>query len=198
MVSVAADLGSPPPARTAPRLRLRGRAHKAVLALHIVTSVGWFGMAATVAFLAIGASATDRASLREALYRTLTLTPWLSVPTGLVAFGIGAFLSVGTIWGLVRHWWVVAKMAIAAAVIVTDLVVLAPAAHRALATGTAPGPLRDGAIAHCVALIVATVLSVFKPRGRTPWSERPADPARRASETAGVSDRVSRSRRPRA
>lgn len=161
--------------REAPRFRLRGRAHKIVLTVHIVTAVGWFGIAVVVAFLAIGASATGDPTLTRALYRTLEVTPWLSVPAGVLAFGIGAFLSLGTTWGLVRHWWVVAKIAIATAVIVTDLVVLLPAAHDAVATGVAAGPLRDGAIAHCVVLTIATVVSVFKPRGRTPWGKHVLD-----------------------
>jgi 2-polyprenyl-6-methoxyphenol hydroxylase-like FAD-dependent oxidoreductase len=165
-----------PPRTTTPQprpgFRLRGKAHKTVLAVHIVTAVGWFGIAVAVAFLAISASVTEDPALARALYRTLEITPWLSIPTGIGAFGVGALLSVGTAWGLVRHWWLVAKLAIATAVIVTDIVVLLPAAHDAVATGAAPGPLRDGAVAHCVALTVATVLSVFKPRGRTPRGKR--------------------------
>jgi uncharacterized membrane protein len=150
-----------PPA-LAPRFRLRGRAQKTALTVHIITSVGWFGIAVAIAFLALAASATSDPSLTRALYRTLEVTPWLSVPMGVLAFGVGVLLSLGTTWGLVRHWWVVAKIGIATAVIVTDLVVLLPAAHDAVAGGVAPGPLRDG----------ATVLSVFKPRARTPWGKR--------------------------
>src|SRR3954469_20188382 len=107
----------------APHFRLRKKAHKTVLTVHIITSVGWFGIAVAVAFLAISAAVTGDRALSRALYRTLEITPYLSIPTGAVAFGIGAFLSVGTIWGLVRHWWVVAKIGISIAVIVTDLVV---------------------------------------------------------------------------
>jgi hypothetical protein len=33
-------------------------------------------------------------------------------------------------------------------------------------------PLIDPAIAHCVVLAVATILSVWKPRGRTPLGRR--------------------------
>lgn len=85
-----------------------------MLTAHIVTSVGWLGIALVVAFLAIAASTTGDPLLTRALYRTLEITPWLSVPMGIVAFGIGVFLSLGTTWGLVRHWWVVAKIGIAA------------------------------------------------------------------------------------
>ena len=69
--------------------------------------------------------------------------------------------------GLVRHWWVVAKEAGAVAVIATDVLVIAPTMDRALDTGVPaamPGPI----YAHCVVLALATVLSVVKPRARTP------------------------------
>jgi uncharacterized membrane protein len=154
------------------RLRLRGRSHDLALTAHIVSSVGWLGAAVLIAFLAVTAVLTGDSSLAEALRRTLDITPWLSVPIGVVAVVTGAVLSLGTTWGLVRHWWVVAKIGISLAVVVTDLVVLAPAAREAVATGHAPRALMDGAIAHCVVLTVATVLSVFKPRGRTPWGRR--------------------------
>jgi hypothetical protein len=66
----------------------------------------------------------------------------------------------------------VAKIAIAVVVVVTDAVVVRALAHDALVSGAggrAPvGPL----VAHVVVLTVATVLSVFKPRGLTPWARR--------------------------
>jgi hypothetical protein len=83
----------------------------------------------------------------------------------------GVVLGVTTPWGVVRYRWVVAKELITVAVIATDLVLLGPNAGRAL-QGHLEGPLLDPAIAHCVALTVATVLSVFKPGGRTIFGRR--------------------------
>ena len=101
--------------------------------------------------------------------------PWLSVPFGLLAVATGVLLGVGTTWGLIRHWWVVAKIVIAAAVIITDPLLIARAAHDAVASGQTPSGLFGPAIAHVVVLTVATVLSVFKPRGRTPRGRRLAE-----------------------
>ena len=43
------------------------------------------------------------------------------------------------------------------------------AAHDHLAGASSPGDLYGPMIAHTVVLGVATLLSVLKPRGRTPW-----------------------------
>jgi hypothetical protein len=99
----------------------------------------------------------------------MDLTPWLSIPVGVLAAATGLLLSLGTSYGVVKHWWVVAKIAISVAVVVTDAVVVARFADNAVATGSAPNPLNHAIVAHVVVLVIATVLSVFKPRGRTPW-----------------------------
>ena len=151
--------------------RLRGRAHKLALTAHILTSVGWFGIAIVVAFCGLAAAASDDRVLASALYRTMETAPWLSIPAGLAAVATGVLLGLGTSFGLVRHWWVVVKIVIAAAVIVTDAVLVGHVAHDAVAGRVGP-PLYGSTIAHVVVLGVATVLSVFKPRGRTPWGRR--------------------------
>lgn len=156
--------------RTAPN-RLRGRAHQAALTAHVLSSVGWFGAAVVVAFCCIAAASTGDAATADAYLRTIETSPWLTVPLGAVAVVTGAVLSLGTVWGFVRHWWLVAKLVIAAVMIVTDVVIVAPAARDSLASGSATH-LFGPTIAHCVALGIATVLSVFKPKGRTPWGKR--------------------------
>ena len=147
--------------------RLRGRAHKAALTAHVLASVGWFGVAVMVAFCGFAAGWAGR-GLSAGWYRVIETAPWLSIPLGLASVATGALLGLGTAWGLVRHWWVVAKIAIAVAVVVTDAVLVRAVAHEALATGEAAPALYGSTVAHVVVLAVATVLSVFKPRGRTP------------------------------
>ena len=160
-----------------PRFRLRRRARKIVLTAHVLGSVGWFGIAIMVAFCGIVASTTSDPALPDALFRTMHAAVWLSVPVGIVAVLTGAVLSLGTEWGFVRHWWVVAKIVISFVVIATDVVVISAASNDAIVTGVAPNPLVDGAIAHCVVLAVATVLSIWKPKGRTPLGRRRAGAA---------------------
>jgi hypothetical protein len=169
----------PPTERTeARRPRRLGRtAHKAALLSHVLSSVGWFGAALLVAFCGLVSTSADPA-FAHALYRTMDAAIWLTIPLGLLAVATGVVLSLGTKWGLVRYKWVVAKIAISVAVIVTDALVIASAAHDAVVSGVASPQLRDGAIAHCVVLGVATYLSVFKPFGKTPRGRRASVPTR--------------------
>jgi hypothetical protein len=158
-----------PPAPARRGFRLRGRPYRLALTAHILSSVGWFGVAFFVLFAFIASQATGDATLANGLLRAVETSPWLSVPVGLAASATGVLLSLGTKWGLVRHWWVVAKIAIAIIVILTDAFVLGHAAHDHLAGLSSPGDLYGPTIAHAVVLAVATLLSVLKPKGRTPW-----------------------------
>lgn len=154
--------------------RLGRKTHRALLIAHVLTSVGWFGVAITVAFCGLVGLNSDNIAFYEVIRATL----WLSVPLGLTAAATGVALSLTTRWGLLRHWWVVVKEAITIAVIVTDVVVVAPAMSRAIEAGTPteiPGPV----FAHCVVLAIATALSLTKPRARTPLGASKPAPERR-------------------
>jgi hypothetical protein len=154
------------PARSArPARKSRRRVHKALLTTHVLSAVGWFGAAIMVAFTGIVGSANDELALYELIRTSL----WLTVPLGLTAAVTGVALSLTTHWGLVRYWWVVLKELGTVAVIATDVLIVGPEMAHALDTRTVtalPGPV----IAHCVVLALATVLSVVKPRPRTPFA----------------------------
>lgn len=155
-------------ARKTTGFRLRGRAHKAALAAHVLTSVGWFGVAVVVAVAAFAAGAARDPELARALRHALEPAVWVSAPMAVVAVATGALLSLGTAWGFVRHWWLVAKIVVAALVLTTDLFVVRSGLHT-LAVDGSTTRLYDPLVAHVVALGAATVVSFFKPRGRTPW-----------------------------
>jgi hypothetical protein len=147
--------------------RLPKRAHQALLVTHVLSAVGWFGLAMTVAFCAFVGSSSDDLTFYEVVQSTLSL----SIPLGLAAATTGVVLSVTTRWGLVRHWWVVIKEAITVAAIATDVLVVGPAMSKAIDTSTPteiPGPI----YAHVVVLALATTLSIVKPRARTPLAAR--------------------------
>jgi hypothetical protein len=161
--------GAPDPPRSG-RGRSRGTWHRVILTAHILTATGWFGAALVVAVLAGAAGASDDAAA-HVLYRAVGTAIWVTAPLGAAAVVTGIILGLTTPWGVVRYRWVVAKELLAVAVIATDLALLGPNAGDAL-HGHLDGPLLDPAIAHCVVLAVATVLSVFKPGGRTALGRR--------------------------
>jgi hypothetical protein len=115
--------------------RLRRRARKVALTARGLASVGWFGIAVMVAFCGIAAETTNDPTLAHGMYRSMQTVPWLSIPVGLLAGGAGALLGLGTNYGLVRYWWVVAKIPIAAALIATDAVLVTAVARNATVTG---------------------------------------------------------------
>ncbi len=153
------------------RFHLTRRPRLVVLIAHVLASVGWFGVAVLVAFLLVAAGITGDDVLARSLYRAVETSVWLTVPLGAVAAGTGVVLGLGTKWGLARYWWVVIKEVAVVPVVVTDLLVVAPAAHDG-AQGQLSGRLLDPAIAHVVVLGIATVVSLAKPFGRTPRGRR--------------------------
>jgi uncharacterized membrane protein len=89
----------------APRLR------KFVLTTHVAASVGWLG--AVVVFLAlavIGVTGQDAQLVRAAYLAAEPVTGFVIVPLALVSLVTGVFQSLGTQWGLFRHYWVLFKL----------------------------------------------------------------------------------------
>ncbi|HZG65578.1 MAG TPA: hypothetical protein VEZ12_02485, partial [Herpetosiphonaceae bacterium] len=84
-----------------PRLR------KFALTAHLTVSVGWIG--AVVAYLVLGVSAVtsqDAPTVRAA-WIAMELTGWYAiVPLALAALLTGIVMSLGTPWGVFRHYWV--------------------------------------------------------------------------------------------
>src|SRR5215510_1808287 len=84
---------------------------KLALTTHVSSSVGWLG--AVAAFLALsiaGVSGQDAQTVRAA-YLAMHLTTWyVIVPLCAASFLTGLVESLGTPWGLFRHYWVVTKL----------------------------------------------------------------------------------------
>src|SRR5215207_831132 len=84
-----------------------------VLTAHLTVSVGWIG--AVVAYLALGVAAAtspDAQTIRAA-WIAMELTGWyVIVPLALAALVTGLVMSLGTPWGLFRHYWVLITLAL--------------------------------------------------------------------------------------
>ena len=159
------------------RLHLGKRPRRGLLIAHVLSSVGWFGVAGAVLFLLVLAQGSTDDAFAHACYRAVETSLWLTVPLAAVSGVSGIVLGLGTPWGVAKHWWVVLKEIAFVPLVVTDLLVVGPSVHDA-ARGMSGGRLLDPAIAHCVVLALATVISIVKPFGRTPKGRRRGVPSR--------------------
>lgn len=185
-VSTDAGRSAPPPtrparktrpaaARSAPAAkrgwRMGPSLRKLTLTAHVVLSVGWIGLAGSLIALAVVGLGSGEAWVYRAIG---VLGETFLLPLGMGSLVTGILLGVDTKWGLVRHYWVAAKLVgTIGLVLATQLALgrfIASAAERAAAGGPVGEPAQSvlgGSIANLVLLIVMTVLSVYKPWGRT-------------------------------
>ena len=165
---------------------------KFAFTVHITSSVGWIG--AVVAYLALGVSATtsrDAQTVRAA-WIAMELTGWFAiVPLSFGALLTGLVLSLGTPWGLFRHYWVLITLVLtvfATLILLLHMPTVSTMADAAReADGTDLGGL-GGDLFHAggglLVLLVITVLNVYKPRGLTPygWRKQYAERHSKASQ----------------
>ena len=167
--------------------------HKFALTGHVISSVGWFGAVAAFLALAVAGVASQNAQLVRAAYLAMELTGWfVIVPLSLVSFLTGLVLSLGTTWGLFRHYWVVAKILMTIPAIALLLLHMQPISRMASVaadttlTGADLSGLRIQLVAYAgaalVVLLVATVLSTYKPRGWTRYGWRKQHEQRTVSQ----------------
>ena len=99
------------------------RVRKFALTAHVISSVGWLGaVAGFLALAAAGLISQDARMVRTA-YLAMDLTYWfVIVPAGLASLLTGLVLSLGTTWGLFRHYWVLMKFLLTIPAIVLLLV----------------------------------------------------------------------------
>ena len=161
------------------------RYRRVSLTAHIISSVGWLGaVTAFLAFAIVGITSSDAEVVRST-YIMMDVTAWVVlVPLSLASLVTGLMQSLGTRWGLLRHYWVLAKLGInviATVVLLMYTDTLSGLARAARAPADAggiealndPSPVLHGALALGL-LVVASVLSVYKPRGMTPYGRRKA------------------------
>lgn len=158
-----------------PRLR------KLALVAHVASSVGWLGAVAVFLALAfIGLTSEDAQTVRGVYVVMEPAARLALVPLALASLLTGLVQSLGTTWGLFRHYWVLFKLFIT--VFATGILLMYMGTFRYMAAMASDrtadldavrtaSPLIHAALA-LVVLIVATVLAVYKPRGLTPYGWR--------------------------
>lgn len=153
---------------------MRPPLRKLVLSLHITTSVGLLGAVAAFLALAItGLAATDMGTAHGAYFAMERLTTLVIVPLAVVMLLVGLIQSLGTRWGLFQHYWILFKLALALLAIGVLLLQLSTIAALSTASDLAPlATARFSMVLHSAGgnavLLLATALSVYKPRGRLP------------------------------
>ena len=151
------------------------------LTAHVVASVGWLG--AVLVFLAlsaVGLTSQDPQTVRGAYLVMEPAARIVLVPLAFASLITGVVQSLGTAWGLFRHYWVLFKLIItifATVILVTYMEtfqLMADIAANPSAALTAvrnPSPLIHSVLA-LIVLAVATVLALYKPRGMTRYGWR--------------------------
>ncbi|WP_223167866.1 hypothetical protein [Nonomuraea sp. SYSU D8015] len=166
---------------------------KLVLTTHITSSMGWLGAVFVFMALAVMGLTSQDAQTVRAVYLVMEPASWYTlIPLAVASLLTGLVQSLGTAWGLFRHYWVLFKLLInigAVAVLLMYTETLAYLARVASAPSSASGLLRSPsvllhAVLALVLLLVATVLAVYKPRGRTPYAIRARPTASNAAAPA--------------
>ncbi|MFD2763455.1 hypothetical protein [Micromonospora eburnea] len=165
--------------------RLSPTGRKALLTLHLVTSLSWLG--ADLVLLALGVAGLRGADAEVVYPAAGLLVTWLFAPLSVLVWLVGLASALLTPWGLLRWRWVLVKFAITTAMLGLVLLLLAPTVRRIAELGTdlTTRDRLDLIIPPTVSttlLIVMTVLSTYKPWGRlrpaAPVARRPGDRAR--------------------
>jgi hypothetical protein len=160
------------------------RTRKLMLTVHVTVSVGWLGAVAAFLGLAVAALGSDDAAMVRGAYLAMEVTGWwVLVPLSVACLVTGLVQSLNTEWGLFRYYWVVVTLVInvvATAVLLLFMSALGELADQIGAPGLSgagvlalrdPSPVVHAALALLV-LVLATGLSVMKPRGRTRYGQR--------------------------
>jgi hypothetical protein len=174
---------------------------KLLLTAHITVSVGWLGAVAAFLALAITGLTSHDAQMVRTAYSAMELTArFVIVPLALASLLSGLIESLGTPWGLFRHYWVLVKLLLtifATIVLLAKMPLIGYAARRAAETTLSLGDLREVGIQLAVhatggllVLLLVTALSVYKPwaltrYGQTRQQERRYEP-RRSRQAVGV------------
>jgi hypothetical protein len=154
---------------------------KLALTVHVTSSVGWLGAVVAVLVLAVaGMTSGDVLTVRGVYLAMELMGRLVLVPLALASLLSGLVQSLGTAWGLFRHYWVLLKLLItvlATAVLLMYMETLGGLADVAAGPADQLELLRTPSVvlhagAALLLLLVATILALYKPRGRTRYGRR--------------------------
>jgi hypothetical protein len=166
------------------------RLRRLVLTAHVVASVGWLGAATTfVAIAVVAMTSQAEPAVRGALLLMEPIGWYVLLPLAVTSLVTGIVQALGSVWGLIRHYWVLFKLVIGAVstyvLLMFNLTTVGPVTRGAADPATPvdrlrmlAGTPRDHALVALAGLLVATVLAVYKPRAVTRYGRRPLNKRR--------------------
>jgi hypothetical protein len=159
---------------------------KFALTAHVTTSVGLLGSIAAFLTLALaGLNSRDTQIIRAAYLAMDLVARFIIVPLAFASLVAGLIQSLGTPWGLFRHYWILAKLLLTVFATTILLIKLRLIGHAAQLAAEAILPRADihaagqelalHAAGGLLVLLVPAILSVYKPGGLTPYGRRRQD-----------------------
>ena len=159
-------------------MTLTPRARKLVFTAHVVSSAGWLGAVIAYLALVVAALTSEDAQTVRAAFLGMELTYYVLVPLAFASLVTGVVQSLGTTWGLLRHYWVIFKLGLT--VVATFVLLLNMGTVNSLVdTARRDGadlPGAGGQLLHAgvglLVLLATATLAVYKPRGMTRYGQR--------------------------
>jgi hypothetical protein len=150
---------------------------KFALAVHLTLSVGWIGAVAAYIALDISTVVSENIQMLRTSYLGMdVISRYVIVPLAFASLLTGLIVSLGTRWGLFRHYWVLISFVltiIATLVLLVERGTIGSLAAMATDPTTPDDVLRamPSTLPHSaggtVVLLVVLVLNIYKPQGLT-------------------------------
>ena len=133
-------------------------------------------------YLALGLAAVNTVDVQtdRAAWTGMEVVGWFAiVPLAILSLLTGLVMSLGTKWGLFRHYWVVISFALTLFSVVVLLLHMPTVTSTADLARVADGPTLEslgGDLFHpsigLVVLLIVQVLNIYKPQGLTKYGWR--------------------------
>ena len=164
-------------------MTLTPRLRKLALTVHVTCSVGLLGSVAAFLVLAIaGVTSQDEQMVRASYLAMEVIAQFVIVPLAFASLLTGLIQSLGTPWGLFRHYWVLVKFLLTVFATIVLLIKMELIGHAARLVAETTFPRADlhavgiqlvvHAAGGLLVLLVPAVLSVYKPPGTTRYGAR--------------------------
>ena len=156
---------------------------KFALSIHVISSVGLLGAVASFLALAVAGLTSQNDQMVRAAYQAMELIArFVILALALASLLTGLIQSMGTPWGLFRHYWVLVKFLLtvfATIILLVKMELIGYAARLSAETTLSRADLRAAgcqlmihAAGGLLVLLVPAVLSVYKPAGMTRYGWR--------------------------